>query len=106
MLSALTEEERDRWRPLIAPEQVYRFCANATHGACNWLVPADGPDAFCSACRHNRTIPDLGAPEHLLRWQRLEAKLRFIHGLTHPTVAWRRLASSTAPTAWCSGPQL
>jgi hypothetical protein len=26
----------------------------------NWLVPADGADAFCRACRLNRTIPDLG----------------------------------------------
>ena len=82
VLSALTEEDGGRWRPLIAPEQVYRFCANATHGACNWLVPADGPEAFCRACRHNRTIPDLGLPEHLLRWRRLEAaKHRLIYGL-------------------------
>jgi hypothetical protein len=82
MLSALTAEDGDRWRPLIAPEQVYRFCANAAHEACNWLVPADGPDAFCQACRHNRTIPDLGPPEHLVRWQRLEAaKHWLIHGL-------------------------
>jgi hypothetical protein len=82
VLSALTEEDGDRWRPLIAPEQVYRFCANANHGACNWLVPAGSPDAFCRACRHNRTIPNLGAPEHRLRWQRLEAaKHRLIYGL-------------------------
>ena len=82
VLSALAEEDGDRWRPLIAPEQVYRFCANAAHGACNWLVPADGPSAFCRACRLNRTIPDLGPPEHLLRWQRLEAaKHQLVYGL-------------------------
>jgi hypothetical protein len=82
VLSALTAEGGDRWRPLAAPEQVYRLCANATHDACNWLVPAGGPSAFCRACRHNRTIPDLGPPEHLLRWQRLEAaKHRLIYGL-------------------------
>ena len=62
--------------------RLVRFCANASYDACNWLVPAEGPDAFCRACRHNRTIPDLGAPEHLLRWQRLEAaKHRLIYGL-------------------------
>ena len=82
VLSALTEEDADRWHPLATPERAYRFCANASNGACNWLVPADGPDAFCLACRHNRTIPDLGPPEHLLRWQRLEtAKHRLIYGL-------------------------
>ena len=36
-------------------------------------MPAEGPDAFCLACRLNRTIPDLGPPEHLLLRQRLEA---------------------------------
>ena len=70
VLSALAEEDGARWRPLAAPEQVYRFCANAAHEACNWLVPADG---FCRACRLNRTIPDLGLPGNRLLWQRLEA---------------------------------
>ena len=65
-----------------APEQAYRFCVNSGYDACNWLVPAEGPDAFCRACRLNRTIPDLGPPEHLLRWQRLEiAKHRLVYGL-------------------------
>ena len=45
-------------------------------------MPADGPDAFCRACRLNRTIPDLGPPDHLLRWQRLEAaKHRLVYAL-------------------------
>ena len=81
VLSALAEDG-DRWRPLIAPEQLQRFCANAAHDACNWLVPATAPQAFCPACRLNRTIPDLGPPEHLLRWQRLEtAKHRLVYSL-------------------------
>ena len=53
-----------------------RFCANAAHNACNWLVPADGVDRFCLACRHNHTIPDLGAADNMSRWQRLEAAKR------------------------------
>ena len=73
VLSAVAEEEDGRWRALAAPERLVRFCANAAQGACNWLVPAEGPDAFCLACRLNRTIPDLGPPEHLLLRQRLEA---------------------------------
>jgi hypothetical protein len=81
-LSALVPLDNRRWRPLIAPQQLQRFCANAEHDACNWLVPADAPAAFCPACRLNRTIPDLGAPDHLLSWQRLEAaKHRLVYGL-------------------------
>ncbi len=82
MLSALTAGGIDRWRPLAAPDEPFRFCANAVYDACNWLVPADGPDSFCRACRLNRTIPNLDAPENLLLWQRLEAaKHRLVYGL-------------------------
>jgi len=81
-LSALTAEGSDRWRPLAAPDEPFRFCANTVYGACNWLVPADGPEAFCRACRLNRTIPNLEAPQNLLLWQRLEAaKHRLVYGL-------------------------
>jgi hypothetical protein len=81
-LSALVAGDGDRWHPLSAPERAYRLCANAAHEACNWLVPADAPGALCQACRLNRTIPDLGPPEHLLHWQRLEAaKHRLVYGL-------------------------
>lgn len=82
MLSALTAEGDNRWRPLAAPDEPFRFCANAVYGTCNWLVRADGPGAFCRACRLNRTIPNLDAPEKLLLWQRLEAaKHRLVYGL-------------------------
>ena len=89
-LSALIPDEGDRssgavggrWRALAAPGETFRFCANAAHEACNWLVPAEGPQAFCRACRLNRTIPDLSIPENLLLWQRLEAaKHRLVYGL-------------------------
>ena len=89
-LSAL-EPDDGAWRPLATPDALFRFCANAEHGVCNWLVPADGPDTHCEACRHNRTIPDLSIAENVVAWRRLElAKhhlfytlLRF--GLPHPT---------------------
>jgi hypothetical protein len=81
-LSALAPHDGQRWRPLIAPEQPQRLCANAAHDACNWLVPANAPGTFCRACRLNRTIPDLGPPDHLLRWQHLEAaKHRLVYAL-------------------------
>ena len=81
LLSALEPQGDGRWRPLAVPDQLSTFCANAAHDACNWLVPA-GAGPFCSACRLNRTIPNLDSPEHLLLWQRLEAaKHRMVYGL-------------------------
>ena len=66
------EPEGDAWRALAEPDGLFRFCANAEHDACNWLIPADSPDAYCMACRHNRVIPDLSLPENVGRWRRLE----------------------------------
>jgi hypothetical protein len=75
------EAKDGHWRALAAEEPV-RFCANAAHDACNWLVPVSGPNAFCAACRHNRTVPDLSVPENLMRWQRIEtAKRRLFYTL-------------------------
>ena len=59
-----------------------RLCANAEHDACNWLVPADGDDRYCAACRHNRVIPGLDDDRTLLLWRRLElAKHRLFYSL-------------------------
>jgi hypothetical protein len=81
VLSAL-EPVEGGWRALAGGEPVYRFCDNAEHQACNWLVPAGSPAALCRACEHNRTIPDVSNPEHLARWRRLEmAKHRLIYTL-------------------------
>jgi hypothetical protein len=72
----------DRWKALAEPRGSYRSCANTQHGVCNWLVPAESPEAFCLACRHNRTIPDLSQPDNLKNWQRIEiAKHRLFYSL-------------------------
>jgi hypothetical protein len=82
VLSALAAQNGKEWRPLAAPKRLSRFCANAAHQACNWLVPAASSKAFCDACGLNRTIPNLAVPGNLQRWQRLEAaKHRLIYGL-------------------------
>ena len=48
--------------------------------ACNWLVPADGPDRYCFACRFNRTVPDLSIDVNVQRWRKLElAKHRLFY---------------------------
>ena len=54
------EPEGDAWRALAVDKKLYRFCANAEFGVCNWTIEADTPDNYCAACRHNRTIPDTG----------------------------------------------
>ena len=52
-----------------------------TRPATGWS-PADGPDAFCRACRLNRVIPDLNDPANILLWRLLEAaKHRLVYGL-------------------------
>jgi hypothetical protein len=72
----------ETWLPMAGAEQPYRFCANAKYDVCNWLIPAESPDPFCTACRHNRTIPDLSDREHLLAWRKLEyAKHRMFYQL-------------------------
>lgn len=59
-----------------------RFCSNAAHGVCNWLIPADNPDEFCRACALNRTIPNLSEPGNLAAWSELEhAKKRLVYSL-------------------------
>jgi hypothetical protein len=76
------ESAEGLWRALAVPEERYRLCANAEHGVCNWLVPADHGEAFCAACRHNRTIPDLSKRENLENWRKIEvAKHRLFYTL-------------------------
>ncbi len=52
------------WSALAAQGERYRFCANAEHDVCNWLLPADESGIFCAACRHNRTIPEIPTVSH------------------------------------------
>ncbi len=81
-LLALEPLDNDRWS---APANgiVYRHCRNRLdHGNCNWLIDDQFTDEYCLSCELNETIPDLGAPENLPRWTRLErAKRRLIYHL-------------------------
>ena len=63
--------------------RAFVYCANAQHGACNWLVPHQpGGDPFCRACRHNELVPDISDPQDLTRWQSVErAKKRLFYSL-------------------------
>jgi hypothetical protein len=62
----------------------YRCCTNRdTPAACNWLVSdldrIELTEGLCVACRLNRTIPDLAAPENGVLWASIEvAKRRLV----------------------------
>jgi hypothetical protein len=90
LITAL-QEANGLWNPLAAPGELHRFCSNAQYDVCNWLVPADEPQNFCAACRHNGTIPDLTIAENLVHWRKIEfAKHRLFYtllrlGLPHTT---------------------
>jgi len=82
VVTALESLDDGAWRALAEREGKYRLCANVQHGVCNWLVSADQPEAFCAACRHNRTIPDLSQPDNLAHWRKIEsAKHRLFYSL-------------------------
>lgn len=73
----------DVWTNPVISDERFVYCANARHGACNWLIPAkpDG-DIYCAACRHNETIPSIVNPDNLARWQTIErAKKRLFYSL-------------------------
>jgi len=71
-----------RWRAPHLPQHDWRFCANATSGACNWLLPADAGQYFCRACQHNEIVPAMHDPQNLRRWRVIErAKKRLIYSL-------------------------
>jgi hypothetical protein len=62
------------------------LCANSTQSACNWLVPEGKQDSYCTACRHNGTVPDLSVPKNLIDWQELEAAK---HRLFYSLLRWQ-----------------
>lgn len=82
VLTALEPEGADAWRSLADVGGLHRFCANADHDSCNWLIAAERSERFCAACRHNRTIPDIAEPHRLVSWRRIEfAKHRLFYTL-------------------------
>jgi len=91
-MSAL-EPSGEAWVALAEPGRLFRPCANAAFGACNWMIAAEGEGAFCRCCAHNRTIPDLSDVGRLGQWRRIEeAKRRLFYtllqlGLPTPTLA-------------------
>ena len=80
-LSAL-QADGSFFEAIAQPGVRRRFCANDTHGVCNWLIDAESAEEVCVACRHNRIIPDLAASGTRERWAKLEvAKHRLFYSL-------------------------
>ena len=77
------ETEDDHFHAPALPDQRFVYCANAQHGACNWLVEYDpGGDPFCRACRHNALVPPMDDDANLDHWQVIErAKKRLFYSL-------------------------
>ncbi|MDB4976814.1 MAG: hypothetical protein JWN48_5155 [Myxococcaceae bacterium] len=67
----------------LAERRLYRPCRNAVeYAACNWMVPATEPHAYCNGCRMTSVMPDLDRAEALVRWHKLErAKRRLLYTL-------------------------
>ena len=82
-LSAFTCD--DPTGPLTAladPATPRKACANAGYDACNWLLPADSDEQYCTACRHNHLAPDLSITANLLLWRKMQfAQHRLIYSL-------------------------
>ena len=82
VLTALEPDGEAAYRALAQIGGRYRFCLNAEHDVCNWLIGADLTDGYCIACRHNRTIPDLSREGTLASWRKIEfAKHRLFYTL-------------------------
>ena len=81
-ISALDVTDGGGFVALAAQGIAYKFCRNYEAFACNWMVPADGTEDFCPACRHNKTIPDLSVPGNMVLWGKIEvAKHRLFYSL-------------------------
>ena len=65
------------------PPPLFRLCTHrGAAAACNWLVPAEEPAAFCASCCLTRTIPPLDRPRNIDRLRELErAKRRVLFTL-------------------------
>lgn len=60
----------------------YKYCKNHKLEVCNWVLPENSLEAYCSACQLNRTIPNLSNINYAENWKNLEvAKHRLVYQL-------------------------
>jgi hypothetical protein len=76
-------ESADSRFTAIGDGRAYKACLNEQYGVCNWLIEGNKPEAFCSACRHNRIVPDVAIQRNLVAWRKIEsAKHQLFYSLT------------------------
>lgn len=82
-LSPLIEKGNDTYKIYEDnSEKLYHYCKNHDYNVCNWLVPAKEENLFCTACRLNRTIPNISKNEYRQQWNTIEnAKHRLVYSL-------------------------
>lgn len=81
-----------------ATPDLFRYCANAEFGVCNWLTAHDDPNHRCRACDLNRLIPNLSEAGSLLAWRHMErAKKRLVYSLLRFNLPFGDGASSKGP---------
>ncbi|MDF1872386.1 putative zinc-binding metallopeptidase [Vannielia sp.] len=51
-------------------------CRNIAAGGCNWLAAPGSESGYCTACEHNKTVPNLDNPSHREKWKELELAKR------------------------------
>ncbi len=70
------------YESISSKNRFYRYCSNAVQGTCNWLIPVENTNMFCTACQLNRTIPALINFDNQEKWKRIEiAKHRLVYSL-------------------------
>lgn len=77
--AAITPLDDKHWQATTATGEAgtYRRCRNyAEQNVCNWMVPADNGDTYCTACRLNRIIPNLDKPGNREKWLNVEREKR------------------------------
>jgi hypothetical protein len=79
---ALEAKPDNRWQPIGIEGAPRMFCSNAAQDACNWLVEEGTANMYCTACRHNGTVPDISDDTRLNAWRELEfGKHRLFYSL-------------------------
>jgi hypothetical protein len=64
-----------------AKGRLYKKCQNYTqYGSCNWMIPSENTEPYCTSCRLDVVIPDLSVPVNVALWAAVEtAKRRLIY---------------------------
>ncbi|SMF48056.1 hypothetical protein SAMN02745866_03105 [Alteromonadaceae bacterium Bs31] len=80
-IRSFEKKEGDVLLTRVSDGKAYRYCDNKKHSACNWVVEAQSPSAFCSACQYNNNIPRI-SDRNLSLWRKLEvAKKRLVYSM-------------------------